>query len=224
MFSVPRTYLYLGTIRDRRKVFSMNYGKSELLLIESLYDKGLNREDIAKHCNEVYYAGRPIRTARSIEFALSEKLKRTDDRFSHICEVCKSTFRSGWPNARYCGDECRAVIDREYANKQYQLDPKKNVLQQTIRARKKYSDRWVIILNTLGNKCRRCKKSYPIVVYDLHHPNGKRSRKETPSKIIRTGTDEVFQQMLNEVEILCANCHRLHHAETGDWAPMRKGK
>lgn len=69
-----------------------------------------------------------------------------------------------------------------------------------------------------------CKQSYPIVVYDLHHPNGKRSRKETPSKIIRTGTDGAFQQMLNQVEILCANCHRLHHAKTGDWAPMRNGR
>ena len=95
----------------------MNYGKSELLLINSLYDHELNREDIAKHCNKVYHAGRPIRTARGIEFALENKLNRKNDRFTVVCEVCKNPFKSGWSNARYCGDECRAVIDREYARK-----------------------------------------------------------------------------------------------------------
>ena len=200
------------------------YGQEELDFIDELYSNGWNREDIAGACNKTYYNGRPIRTARGIEFALLEKLDRKNDRFEHVCEVCKTSFKSGWSNARYCSNECRAVIDREYANKMYKQDPKKNVLQQTIRARKRYYERWKIILSTLGDKCSHCKQSYPIVVYDLHHPNGKRSRKETPSKIIRTGTDGAFQQMLNQVEILCANCHRLHHAKTGDWAPMRNGR
>lgn len=202
----------------------MNYGKQELDFIDGLYNEGLNREDIATKCNNTYYNGRPIRTARSIEFVLLEKLKRTNDRFNHICEVCKTPFKSGWPNARYCDDECRAVIDREYANKQYRLDPKQNVLQQTIRARNRMQKRWEIILSVKGDCCVKCKNKYPPVVYDLHHPNGKSDRRYTPSKIIRGGTDEAFQKMLNETELLCANCHRLHHAETGDWAPMRKGK
>ena len=201
----------------------MNYGKSELLLINSLYDHELNREDIAKHCNKVYHAGRPIRTARGIEFALENKLNRKNDRFTVVCEVCKNPFKSGWSNARYCGDECRAVIDREYARKSYRADPKKNVQQQTLRARDRIKRRWAIILVTKGDRCIKCKKTYPPVVYDLHHPNGKRGRKENPSRIIRHGSEKQFNEMLREVEVWCPICHRLHHAETGDWAPMRKG-
>ena len=202
----------------------MNYGKEELDLINKLYDDGLNRETIAASCNDRFYNKRPIRTARGIEFVLLEKLNRKNDRFQHVCEVCKKTFHSGWPNSRYCSDECMAVVKREYANRVYRQNPKENVLKQTIRARKRYEERWKIILTSKGDFCSKCKQKYPIVVYDLHHPNGKADRKSTPSKIIRTGTDEAFRTMLLETEILCANCHRLHHATTGDWAPMRKGK
>jgi hypothetical protein len=60
-------------------------------------------------------------------------------------------------------------------------------------------------------------------VYDLHHPNGKKSRKDSPSRIIRSGSERDFNNMLQEVEVWCPICHRLHHAEMGDWAPMRKG-
>lgn len=202
----------------------MEYGKSEILLIESLYDKGLNREDIAKHCNDVYHTGRPIRTARGIEFALGNKLNRKNDRFTVVCEVCENPFKSGWSNAKYCSDECRAVIDREYARKSYRADPKKNVQRQTIRARERIRKRWKIILSVKGDGCIKCKKTYPPVVYDLHHPNGKHGRDENPSRIIRHGSEKQFNEMLQEVEVWCPICHRLHHAKTGDWAPMRKGR
>jgi hypothetical protein len=155
---------------------------------------------------------------------LGSKIKRSNDRFTIVCEVCKTPFKSGWSNARYCGDECRAVVAREYANEIYRQDPKKNVQQQTVRARERIGRRWKIILNIKGDRCTKCKNKYPPVVYDLHHPNGKSDRKHSPSQIIRTGTNEAFQKMMDETELLCANCHRLHHAKTGDWAPMRKGK
>jgi hypothetical protein len=200
----------------------MIYSKEELELINKLYDEKKNREEIAARCNNTFHSGRPIRTTKSIEFSLREKLKRSNDRFEIVCEVCKTPFRSGWPNARYCGEECRAVINREYATKVYRLDPRTNIQQQSIRARNRISSRWDIILKKFGNKCGKCKRKYPRIVYDLHHINGKRSRRETPARIIRGGTEEAFQILLSETELLCANCHRLHHAETGMWAPMRE--
>jgi hypothetical protein len=201
----------------------MKYRESELILIGLLYDKGLNREAIAKRCNEVYHEGRPIRTARGIEFALGDKLKRSNDRFTIVCEICKTPFKSGWPNARYCSEDCRSVVDREYANRAYYANPKQNVQQQTLRARSRIKRRWTVILETKGDRCVKCKKTYPPVVYDLHHPNGKKSRKDSPSRIIRSGSEEDFNNMLQEVEVWCPICHRLYHAEIGDWAPMRKG-
>ena len=202
----------------------MVYRDVELDLINRLYDSGCNREEIAVECNKNYYDGRPVRTAKGIEFVLLEKLKRKNDRFHHICEICNKPFRSGWSNARYCSEECHKVVEREYTNGVYKADLKKNIQQQTIRARARIARRWKIILDTKGDRCIKCKKTYPPVVYDLHHPNGKKSRKDSPSQIIRGGSEEHFNQMLQEVEIWCPICHRLHHAETGDWGPMRKGQ
>ena len=202
----------------------MNYGEDELEFIDGLYNNGFSPEGIASQCNIIHHNGRSIRTARGIEFALGNKLNRKNDRFTVVCEVCKTPFKSGWPNARYCGDECRAVIDREYSQRVYRADPKKNVQQQTLRARDRIKKRWAIILVTKGDRCIKCKKTYPPVVYDLHHPNGKHGRKENPSRIIRHGSEKQFNEMLQEVEVWCPICHRLYHAEMGDWAPMRKGR
>jgi hypothetical protein len=201
----------------------MIYGKEELDWINQLYNEENNREEISESCNKKFHDGRPIRTARSIEFVLLDKLKKKNDRFLVICDVCGNEFRSGWPNARYCGNECRLVIEREYARNVYKKDPKKNIQEQTVRVRERIRRRWNIILESKGDKCIKCGKTYPIVVYDLHHPNGKRNRNETPSRMIRGASEKNFLKMIEEVEIWCPICHRLHHAETGDWAPIRKG-
>lgn len=202
---------------------AMVYTKEETDLINSLYDTGETRENIAHECNSRFYQNRPIRTARGIEAVLLEKLFRRNDRFQIKCEVCGKLFRSGWPNSRYCCDACRAVVDREYANNLYHLDPRKNIQKQSVRIRERINKRWKIIIETKGDRCSICGKQYPFVVYDLHHPNGKHGRKETPSKIIRVGTDSSFYEMLNEVQILCPICHRLLHAKSGNLAPIREG-
>lgn len=87
---------------------------------------------------------------------------------------------------------------------------------------KRSKERWDIILNRLGDKCSKCQLTYPKVVYDLHHPSGKSSRKDTPSRIIRFATDQKFLEHLETWQLLCANCHRLHHAEIGNWHPAVK--
>lgn len=86
---------------------------------------------------------------------------------------------------------------------------------------KRRDERWKLILLTLGNECQRCHQSFPIVVYDLHHPKGKKSRKDTPARIVRFATDKVFREHLAQWELFCANCHRLHHAEINNWHPAR---
>jgi len=85
----------------------------------------------------------------------------------------------------------------------------------------RYEVRWKIIFKVLGRNCKRCRRRYPAVVYDLHHPKGKKNRNDTPTRIIRFAPEKEFLRHLKTWELLCANCHRLHHATNG-WYPTRK--
>ena len=198
----------------------VEYTKLELDLINKLHDSSKNNRAIAKECNKEFHNNRSIRSARGIEFVIKYKLNRTNDKYRHLCDVCNQEFRSGWVNARYCSDECRSVADREYANK---LPPKKNVLPRQLKIRERFEKRWERIFEVFGDRCSECKNTFPRVAYDLHHVNGKLHRKDTPSKVIRNGTDKAFEQMLKEVILLCAVCHRLLHSNSGNWAPKRNG-
>ena len=200
---------------------AIQYTPQELDFISTSRAKELSNFEIARSCNAQFHGGRSIRTARGIEYALDGKLKKSKRHFTRKCAVCFTDYQTSWPLSRYCSEVCKAVIDREYATKKYRHDPIANVKLQTERVRARIEIRWVKIFESLGRTCSQCKIEFPRVVYDLHHPLGKRSRKDTPSRIIRAGTDADFERLLNETILLCANCHRLHHAETGDWGPRR---
>ena len=199
----------------------VKYTGEELQFIRKLCAECYPPRKLASAVNVKFHRGRPVRTERSAEFAVA-KLKITKRKFTRVCEVCGDPFETSWPQARYCKDECKAVTEREYAAKVYKRDPTANLQAQSLRVRERIEARWCIILEHFGDRCGRCKHQFQRVVYDLHHPAGKPSRKETPSKIIRAGTDEQFLKMLSETVLLCANCHRLTHAESGNWAPGRK--
>lgn len=208
-------------VRKRKLKTNVKYSKEELSLIDTLIKEKTNFSDVASTCNEIYHSGRPIRTARGIEYVSLDKLKLSKKRFKKICNVCEKEFSTSWPIAKYCSEECRAVIDREYGFKRYHNDPVKEITINTKRVRARVELRWKIIFQKFGDFCGVCKLNFPRVCYDLHHPLGKSSRKETPSRVIRAGTNEVFQNMLDNTVLLCANCHRKHHATTGDWGPKR---
>jgi hypothetical protein len=141
------------------------------------------------------------------------------------CKMCNRGFLHSQPHARYCRSECRALADRLDSRDRYRRNGVAvNTDRQRETTRLRWKRRWQIILNAFGDACQRCKKRYPCVVYDLHHRDGKKNRRDTPSKIIRGGSERRFLAMLNEVDLLCANCHRLHHAEIQNWAPRRLPK
>jgi hypothetical protein len=84
----------------------------------------------------------------------------------------------------------------------------------------RFERRWAYILRTKGDRCRWCRHRFPVVVYDLHHPAGKASWRETPSIIIRNASEATFLAHVERWELGCSNCHRLHHVATG-WSPRR---
>lgn len=142
--------------------------------------------------------------------------------YQKTCETCHKEFVSSWPNGRYCSKACRISALRERARRLYAADTDASLSVQAIKKARRVAARWKIIFHVLGRCCTRCGEEYPVVVYDLHHPHGKSSPAETPSRIIAGASQEIFLQHLSTWELLCANCHRLHHAEHRSWAPRRK--
>lgn len=200
----------------------MRYSEQEADFIAKAIQSGQNNRDIAGACNTRFFQGRAIRTARAIEGFWTERRPLEHLRYRKVCEICSCDFRSNWSNARYCSEECRSVTDREYAASKYLAAPTVSLNSQRARVAARVELRWVVILKRFGDRCCKCRRRFPRVVYDLHHPLGKAGRHETPSRVIRYGTDEAFQKMLEQTELTCANCHRIEHARLGNWAPNRK--
>lgn len=142
--------------------------------------------------------------------------------YSKTCATCGRLFEFAWPNGLYCSRDCRAQAIRQRAREKYSLDPRTDLDKQREKLVARRAARWARILAEKGDECSRCHQSFPVVVYDLHHPNGKASRKETPAIVIAQGSEEAFEKLLRETVLTCANCHRLTHADAGDWAPGRE--
>lgn len=68
------------------------------------------------------------------------------------------------------------------------------------------------VIEHFGGKCARCKQSYPPCVYDLHHKNPAEKEFMLSNAYIDV-SDERFWDEVNKCELLCANCHRIEHAE-----------
>lgn len=135
--------------------------------------------------------------------------------WAKTCEVCGASFEGTGPAARYCSAVCHRRLVNERDRKRYGNNPRAFVSKVQKARANRVARRWSIILAVLGNECGRCKQAYPIAVYDLHHPEGKRNRRETPSNIIASASETEFLRHLATWELLCANCHRIHHAENG---------
>lgn len=160
---------------------------------------------------------RPVRTGSKTDSA-----ERRTMSYQRTCKVCQSPFEHRYPHAVYCCNGCKKKADAAYAMLRYNADIAVARKLQVEHKRLRFAARWRLILDRFGNKCARCEQTFPPVVYDLHHVHGKKSRADTPAKIISNGSEKRFLSMLNEVTLMCANCHRLHHAETGNWAPARQ--
>ena len=135
-----------------------------------------------------------------------------------VCEACGTGFLSSWKNAKFCCKFCRRKGINDNYRARYAKWPQRSISKTMVARRARSERRWQAIFDKLGNKCAKCENTYPKVVYDLHHPQGKKSRDDQLSRILAQAKEDTFLQHLQEWQLLCANCHRLHHAET-DWAP-----
>ena len=144
--------------------------------------------------------------------------------YPKICEFCETLFEATGPAGRYCKPACRAEVLRERARVRYAEDTETHLTRQAIKKARRKERRWLRLLQVHGDECQDCRVTYPVVVYDLHHPNGKEAGEKNPSHIIAQGSEVLFQKMLSEVVVLCANCHRLRHEDEKSWAPRAERK
>ena len=66
------------------------------------------------------------------------------------------------------------------------------------------------IIEFFGNKCNSCNLSFPSCCYDFHHID-KTNKEFTISNMFTSNGIEEICKEISKCEMLCSNCHRLHH-------------
>jgi predicted HNH restriction endonuclease len=89
-----------------------------------------------------------------------------------------------------------------YKNKKY-YNKYKNILRYKNTKAKR---NWLI--KELGNKCKKCGKEYPNVVFDVHHIDG---RNKGDTEYLYLESWDNIKRKLPRLMLLCANCHRIEH-------------
>lgn len=67
---------------------------------------------------------------------------------------------------------------------------------------------WEKAVEILGGRCLKCKESYPVEVYDLHHRE-KSEKSFAMGNAICSFKWETIEEELRKCDLLCANCHRI---------------
>lgn len=67
-------------------------------------------------------------------------------------------------------------------------------------------------INYLGGKCADCGGVFHRRVYDFHHVNPE-EKEHTVAHMLRCQKWETVKQELDKCVLLCANCHRIRHAD-----------
>jgi len=66
------------------------------------------------------------------------------------------------------------------------------------------------LIEKLGGKCVKCNGVFPQAVFDFHHVSNKEFG--ISNEILNKSKSEIFKEA-EKCILLCANCHRIHHAE-----------
>lgn len=93
----------------------------------------------------------------------------------------------------------------------YQKKYRKANRERINKRNKKFkNDRKIEAIKRLGGICNKCKKEYEPCVFDFHHVN--RKEKEFLISKILSFSEERFWNEVDKCILLCANCHRIEHA------------
>ena len=129
------------------------------------------------------------------------------------CSICKADH----PETEFTRDatrhsgfssSCTASKRAKYKRKRKR---KRNPEQERIKARAQRARRRSEAIARLGGKCQECGWSGPTVGFDIHHANG--GGEEHRKTMAYIAYYRYIRDHPEEFRLLCAICHRIHHAE-----------
>lgn len=68
-----------------------------------------------------------------------------------------------------------------------------------------------------GGVCERCSGVFPPAAFDLHHTGAKEG---SISEMIANASIVALATEVGDCELLCANCHRIEHAQDEEMGPL----
>lgn len=130
-----------------------------------------------------------------------------------ICKIEKPRSEFNW-KSKSCGKKhsaCR-ICENKSKREKYATSKstRKYYRDKAARRRRERQDKIVSWLNEQDLQCERCGASHPAVIV-FHHRDP--AQKKYNVAHIKGGAVS-FEAFINEVEkcnVLCANCHRIHH-------------
>jgi len=120
--------------------------------------------------------------------------RETDCEFLECRDCCKARKKNQRANTRKLFSDCGSLapVDRRRELKRYAVE-------------------------YLGGACAHCGLSTnQYKVYDFHHIDDSNKKYSVSQLIGRLPKWEVLQEELDKCILLCANCHRIHHANDYD--------
>lgn len=108
---------------------------------------------------------------------------------------------------------------KKYQKKYYEAH-KEKVKENSRRAREKFHKKWTEFKASLS--CTKCGESHPAAL-DFHHI----VRSKTNKKVFKLVHNHNWTDLMLEIDkcvVLCANCHRKHHAEEKKLKGSKKSK
>ena len=137
--------------------------------------------------------------------------KRSADGFSYYCKSCYSEMdKDKYLKAKEKGSVASYKQRNKEAIQAYNIE-----YQKKYRSSGRKQQRKLEMCKYKGGRCNNCCKEaneHNISIFDFHHLD--ESLKEyTPSDMVNMKWDRIVKE-LDKCEMLCSNCHRMHHHGT----------
>jgi ribosomal protein L32E len=104
----------------------------------------------------------------------------------------------------YKDKEKQKEYNRSYGMKWYRKN-RELALKRSKENRRRHREKWTEYKSSLS--CKKCGFSHPAVI-DFHHPDGHEIK---VSDYVRNHQWKKAYAESKKCEVLCANCHRIHH-------------
>lgn len=95
---------------------------------------------------------------------------------------------------------------KEWSRRYYEKN-RALVMAKVTEIKKKAKEEWWAFKSTLS--CTRCGASHPAII-DFHHPTYDGTKQDV-NKLLQRGSFKKAREEAARCEVLCANCHRIHH-------------